>query len=181
MNPKYFGDSYDIVKRFFCSEIARLGYSIVVDPMFTGDWRDTKGDFLRFIGASLPAAVPNHLHRIALFLDPDTGVSRKSSKQHLSLTQLAEAALEHNLVFAFDQSFSRQQDPNLVMQEKMSLLQGRGCHAMYYNSHARFLFVSTEEQQIIELRSHLVSLGLPPSRFIANETRFHKALDGTGR
>lgn len=36
MNRKFFGDSYDIVKRFFCVELAALGYSVEVEPMFTG-------------------------------------------------------------------------------------------------------------------------------------------------
>ena len=36
MNPKFFGDSYDLVKRFLCAELHVVGYCVTVDPMFTG-------------------------------------------------------------------------------------------------------------------------------------------------
>jgi hypothetical protein len=37
VNPNFFGDSFDIVKRFFCTELAALGYYVIAEPMFTGD------------------------------------------------------------------------------------------------------------------------------------------------
>jgi len=40
VNTKYLGDSYDLVKRFFCRELKNLGYQVVADPMFTGSWTD---------------------------------------------------------------------------------------------------------------------------------------------
>jgi hypothetical protein len=51
MNPSFFGDSYDLVKRFFCVQLAALGYEVVVDPMFTGEWRELDHQFFRLIGA----------------------------------------------------------------------------------------------------------------------------------
>jgi hypothetical protein len=38
MNPKFFGDSYDLAKRFFCGALAALDYDVIIDPMFTGEW-----------------------------------------------------------------------------------------------------------------------------------------------
>jgi hypothetical protein len=168
MNPNYFGDSYDIVKRFFCAELRALGYSVVVKPMFTGDWKGSQEAFLHFVGVSESQAGPSPFGRTALFFDPDTGVQLKSSPKHVSLAQLAEGAAEHALAFAFDQSFSRQHDPEVSMRQKLSALEERGCHAMYYNSHARFLFVARLKPPIAELRNHVVSLGMPVCRFIAN-------------
>ena len=38
MKLDWFGDSYDIVKRFFVEVLSGLGYAVYVDPMPTGDW-----------------------------------------------------------------------------------------------------------------------------------------------
>ena len=38
MNPAYLGDSYDVVKRFWCDVARSLGYAMYIDPMVTGDW-----------------------------------------------------------------------------------------------------------------------------------------------
>jgi hypothetical protein len=38
MRPEFLGDSYDIVKRFFCETLRSLGYTVYIDPRFTGDW-----------------------------------------------------------------------------------------------------------------------------------------------
>ena len=51
MNPDFLGDSYDLVKRFFCHELTALGYVVVIDPMFTGTWNEREQDFYRLIGA----------------------------------------------------------------------------------------------------------------------------------
>jgi hypothetical protein len=168
MNPRYFGDSYDIVKRFFCTELSSLGYAVVANPMFTGEWSGTEGAFLRFIGASKLDEHSRSSHRTALFLDPDTGVHTKSSGKHVSLAQVAECAKKHTLAFAFDQSFSRQLDPRDAMRQKLLSIRNLGPYAMYYDSHARFLFVAAELLTLDELQEHLVSLGLPSSRFVAH-------------
>ena len=50
MNPEWFGDSYDIVKRFFASSLLDLNYDVYIDPMITGEWGgdlDTLYDFLK--------------------------------------------------------------------------------------------------------------------------------------
>jgi hypothetical protein len=54
VNREWFGDSYDIVNRFFINALHSLDYSAYVDPMPTGDWGSTEpvgGGFkLRRIG-----------------------------------------------------------------------------------------------------------------------------------
>jgi len=165
MNPTYFGDSYDVVKRFFCDQLSTLGYEVIAEPMFTGKWDGREAAFVRFIGTRLAAGGSQAPDRTALFLDPDTGVSIKASPSHVAISDLAARASRYALVFAFDQSFSRGRDPKQAMREKLSCLSDRGCHAMYYDSHARFLFVSASQRSIHEVRNHLVQIGMPDERF----------------
>jgi len=170
MNPAFFGDSYDLVKRFFCAEISSLGYSIAIDPMFTGDWSGTENAFYRLLGAEPNGEVLSDAKPRALFLDPDTGVKQKGSKKHVSFARLAQETKKFQLVFSFDHSFSRQANPVTIIREKLAELRALGCHAMYYDSHARFLFASAEGHPLSELRAHLLSLGLPSSRLIESGT-----------
>ncbi len=51
MNPEWFGDSFDIVKRFFVENLNKIGYHVVVDPMFTGEWNGLEHKFYKFIEA----------------------------------------------------------------------------------------------------------------------------------
>lgn len=166
MNPAYFGDSYDLVKRFFCRELSLLGYTVAVDAMLTGSWSTNEREFYRLIGAE--AIRPRGLvpARAALFLDPDTGINEKGSKQHASFDRLTQEATSYELVFAFDQAFSRQSKGETVMLGKLAALRSRGCHGMYYDSHARFVFVSKERSVLHELQAHLLSLGLPARRLL---------------
>lgn len=165
MNPKYFGDSYDIVKRFFCSELAVLGYKVVIRPMLTGSWEGKEPDFYRFIGAD-PGPIDGS--RVAVFFDPDTGVGERASVKHISLHELKMAAQQNRLAFSFDQSFSRQHVPFDVMKRKLSTLHASGSFGMYYDSHARFLFAASKPDPIEELKHHLHALGLPASRLITH-------------
>jgi hypothetical protein len=169
MNPTYLGDSYDLVKRFFCRELTLLGYSVSADPMLTGAWGGKEADFYRLIGAQPIHGTTPVSSQTALFIDPDTGINSKGGKQHASFGQLTQEASRYDLVFAFDQSFSRQAKPEEVMREKLSALHSLGCYGMYYDSHARFLFVTKDRSVLHELQIHLLSLGLPESRlFIAH-------------
>ena len=165
MHPEFFGDSYDLVKRFFIQELKTLGYTVAMEPMFTGTWGDQEQQFFRLMGASRMDPRIN-LVRSALFLDPDTGINAKGGKAHVSFKALAEQANSSSIVFAFDQSFSRQMKPTEIMQEKLRQMEELNCHAMYYDSHARFLFVSKSQGLLQELKAHLHSIGLPTSRLV---------------
>jgi hypothetical protein len=136
--------------------------------MFTGAWNRRERElFFGLIIAGMVANTPLHSVRTALFVDPDIGVNHKGSIKHVSFDRLAQEASSHALVFSFDQSFSRQSKPiEEAMLRKLSALKDRSCYAMYYNSHACFLFVSKQEKPLRELRTHLVSLGLPAERLL---------------
>jgi hypothetical protein len=166
MNPAYVGDSYDLVKRFFSQELGVLGYEVLVEPLFTGEWSDLEASFFRLIGAKhiRDPLTPNA--RRALLIDPDTGINAKGGAKHVSFNRIAKAAQEYDLVFVFDQSFSRQQAPRTVMAEKLAELTKIGLHAMYYDSHARFAFASRNGAAVDELHRHLLGIGLPESRLI---------------
>jgi hypothetical protein len=140
---------------------------VKVDAMLTGNWNSTEDQFYRLIGA-WPS--DGQAEKQVLFVDPDTGVHKTQSSKHITYERLAVLTHSYNLVFSFDQSFSRQHAPNLVIKEKLATLAALGCQAMYYDSHARFLFASRQMEPIHELRSHLLSLGMPASRLVAAGT-----------
>lgn len=164
MNPKWFGDSYDIVKRFFALSLQDLNYDVFIDPMFTGEWdcmEDEWYDFLRMR--------PLDEYRdseSALFLDPDTGIGRTASPKHTTISSIAALLEIHQIVFSFDQSFSRGSDPLAQMERKLKTLAENGAVGFYFDSHARFLFASRSDQRISSLQRHLEGIGLPPSRFV---------------
>ena len=68
MNPKWFGDSYDIVKRFFSTSLQNLGYDVYIDPMFTGEWEEDEEKLYRFLRMRPVAEYEEG--ESALFLDP---------------------------------------------------------------------------------------------------------------
>lgn len=165
MNRKYLGDSYDLVKRFFCSILTALGYEVVIDPMFTGEWGNGEQEaFYLLIGAS-PATTPiPNSRRTALLIDLDTGIRERGGRQHVSFDRIATEVNIHALVFVFDQSFSYQEDRHAIMREKLTAMTNRGCHCFYYDSHARFLFASLEVDALNVLLSRLREIGMPGSR-----------------
>lgn len=166
MNLEYFGDSYDLVKRFFVQELCALEYEVAIDPLCTGDWDGAEEDFFRLVGARHRTDVANGSDRRALLLDPDTGVNGKGGKRHVSFSQVVDEARDFSVVFAFDQAFSRQGNSSEMIQEKVRMLRSLGAYPMYYDSHARFLFVSLRHDLIHELWHHLVKIGLPKRRLI---------------
>jgi hypothetical protein len=166
MRPEFLGDSYDIVKRFFCETLRSLGYTVYIDPLFTGDWSGQETAFNRFLGVEPFAGAKAASTPTALFLAPDTGVNEKGSLSHVSYERLVEEAKKHSLVFVFDQAFSRAGDAGPKLQAKLNKLSNLGCAALYYASHAHFLFVSREPQRLHRLCYELLALGLPASRLV---------------
>jgi hypothetical protein len=88
LNPQWFGDSFDIVKRFFVENLNALGYHVVVDPMLTGDWNGLEHDFYHFLKAY--PLTDKSGSKSALLLDPDTGIGIKKSKQHVTVKCIAD-------------------------------------------------------------------------------------------
>lgn len=166
MNPKWFGDSYDIVKRFFISILKDSGYSVYVDPMFTGDSTPIEDDFFDFIGAGLPPEIDLLPSKSALFIDPDTGIGKKKTKRHITISGFAERLDMYSIVFAYDQSFSRGSNHEEQISIKLKELKDLDARGFYYNSHAKFLFGSKSSIELDALKEGMAKTGLPFFRII---------------
>src|SRR5262245_6497297 len=170
MQRDWFGDSYDIVKRFFVGQLHSLGYSVYVDPMASGDWEPIERAFLAFLGAvHVRDAQPSE--ESALLLDPDTGIAKRRSRAHASISSIVNHLERHGIVFVFDQSFSRGAAPRPQLQAKLRQLQKQGAHGFYYDSHARFLFSSLSAEKLHAFREALLKSGLPSDRLVRPGTR----------
>lgn len=164
MNPQWFGDSFDIVKRFFVENLNAIGYHVVVDPMLTGKWNGLEHDFYKFLKAY--PLLDKSSTKMALLLDPDTGIGNKITKRHVTVTYIADQLRHHELVFSFDQSFSRGGSASEKIKAKLKQLKETGNHGFYYDSHARFLFAAKSVEILNELEQQLLSSGLPGSRLM---------------
>ena len=167
MNPSWFGDSYDIVKRFFVAQLNIAGYKVYVDPMFTGKWDGMADKFFKLLGAASMETFEAGCEKSALLLDPDTGVGKSRSHRHVTISDIVERLQDYEVVFAFDQSFSRDRNPTEQMQEKLSLLSDLGAFGFFYDSHARFLFstrTAADRQSVINI---FLAVGLPKIRLVA--------------
>ena len=166
MNPMWFGDSYDIVKRFFVSAIKDMGYTVYVEPMFTGDPSNIQDKFPEFIGAKIRSDNPSSAEESAIFIDPDTGIHKKKSKRHITINDFVNLLNSYKIVFSFDQSFPRNRNHKDAMMEKLSELHNSGGIGFYYDSHAKFLFGSKSVKVIESLKECFSELGLPAFRII---------------
>src|SRR5256885_17070024 len=101
MNPTYLGDSYDIVKRFFCGVLRELGYAVYVDPMFTGDRKGPESAFYTFLCAKPFGPPTSDQSPSALLIDPDTGINDRGSDQHATFDRLEPELSNHSIGFAF--------------------------------------------------------------------------------
>lgn len=166
MNPDYFGDSYDVVKRFWCEVARSLGYAMYIDPMFTGDWTSRqRAAYFRFIGARpVSASIPSS--PAALLIDPDKGIRDVPGRFHTTFDAIASRCQEFALVIAFDQSFARGPDVRNDLARKLHSLRDLGVRGLYYDSHARFLICSKVPGPPMRFRKALVEAGLPAERFV---------------
>jgi hypothetical protein len=168
MHPLWFGDSFDIVKRFFCGRLHALGYDVFIDAMFTDDAGAMEEEFYRFLGVRRATEWKDGGGLAALLLDPDTGISGQASPKHVTISEIADRAGTFDLVLVFDQSFSRQHDPVARMQAKLAELRSKGIHGMYYDSHAKFLFASRKGELLQRFRTELLGTGMPARRLLSS-------------
>jgi len=168
MKSQWFGDSYDIVKRYFVGILKEVGYQVVVDPMLTDEWNGLEKKFYDFLGAA-PTSGSNS-RKSALLLDPDTGIGKEETKQHTTIEIIASHLQKYEVVFTFDQSFSRADSKSGKMEkqmiEKLDLLKKTGNFGFYYNSHAKFLFAASSKERLNTVEQKLRSSGLPKSRLL---------------
>lgn len=184
MKLKYFGDSYDIVKKSMIHWLSEFG-PWVTHPMFTETVKSQEAAaFSRLLGTpllsteTLTAQTDRSKYFAScgatgnLFLDPDTGVRLQNQRGEKSVAYVfAEELVDwcrqrpHSLTLIFDQSYSRGDEDGI--RRKLSYLGDKKIHGFAYNSHATFLLLGTEDQLV--KRAHervLAASGLPAWRLV---------------
>jgi len=176
---QHFGDSYDLVKQSFLGWLSALG-AWTIHPMFTAPSCEWAQEFSKLVGCRLlstevlrPETNRSEYfatsHRFGhLFLDPDTGLSKKHIPlrkrpaylmwQELILIGKAKER-RHCLTLVFDQSVARGQERPQV-ELKLRLLRSEGLFGLAYVSQACFILVSQDR--------HLVSCA---HKLIVNQSR----------
>jgi len=163
MRMQFFGDSYDVVKRFL---LQSLGPAAQWDafPMFTHEVTPEElAAFETFLGVRVAsrgvltsdtdrarhlAVEPNQRD---VFLDPDTGIklkscSGKASTRYVFGPELVELCTgqPERLVLVFDQSVARARERDLML-EKLDYFRERHVYGFAYLSHACFVVLSGSE------------------------------------
>jgi len=185
MNPKYLGDSYDIVKYCLLQWLSVLG-PWSAHPMFTepvnGSGAATFSALLRVPLLSTEVLAQgqdrNEYFTTArscashLFLDPDTGVRLKSTRgkkapAYLLLDELVHIARrqESLLTMVFDQCLQRGAEA-AGLRAKLEELKAQRCYGFAYQSHACFLVVGQDCVLVGRARSILREANLPEDRFV---------------
>jgi len=182
---KFFGDSYDVVKRFLIKSIAPNAEWITL-PMFTEEvsCKDIKSieQFLHVrVISKVKVTTPtnrdkyfansaDHQH---IFIDPDIGISIKKhygakSKYYIfgpELVSLCEQNPER-LLLVFDQSIQRgnvdQVDQSV--ERKLTYFREQNIFCFAYKSHACFMVLSPSSCVCKKAYGNLINTNLPGSR-----------------
>jgi len=189
MNPRFLGDSYDIVKQSLLRWLASMG-PWATHPMFTEPATPEQADaFAQLLGtpllsrevltrgvdrgAYMAPARECHDH---VFLDPDTGIRLgptrgKKTPQYVFGGELVAIASARpaRLTLVFDQSLARGAEPERQQQlkDKLSRLETMGVHGVAYFSHACFVLVGKDRSLVKEAFETLnKDSHLPGSRFL---------------
>jgi len=186
MNPRYLGDSYDIVKQSLLMWLANVG-TWTTHPMFTESVSTEQADaFSRLLGTRLLScdALTHGTDRDAylapardcndhVFLDPDTGIRLKPTRgvtapRYLFGTELlaiADAGPER-LILVFDQSLARG-DEAKQLESKLNSFANWGVLGIAYVSHACFVLMG-KNRSVLESAFETLKKEsrLPESRFL---------------
>jgi hypothetical protein len=174
MRRDYLGDSYDAVKRFWQQVFADWA-PLYAEPRFLS--HDVREDFTRLTG--IPLLTPQHPRDYSILNDPDIGIrlpaetNQAEGRTHISIATIVKQLRERGprCVVTFDQSNYRNSDLKRDGQRraKIKSLHESGCSALYYVSHAPFLFAVPNIETRQELRNRLVNAGIPSSRIEQDE------------
>jgi hypothetical protein len=203
LNPKYLGDSYDIVKQSLLSWLGKMG-PWATHPMFTGDVCTEQADtFALLIGTRLLSCemltrgtdrntylAPARDCHDHVFLDPDTGIRLKPTQgakapHYLFGTELAAITEAHpeRLVLVFDQSLARGKERE-QLQMKLGKLVNLGMLGIAYISHACFVLLGKNRTLLDAAFDTLKKRSrLPEDRFLSWDTQnqaVHRIAEKTG-
>jgi hypothetical protein len=174
VDQKYLGDSYDLVKRFWCQTLELIAplyaHSRFVPALIRDDYTAL---------TSIPILETRPIGRFGILLDPDTGIPLPAASlggatsSHASLPFLLKLNQEFNpdYIICFDQSHHRGGGLSRERQReaKMTFLRDHGMQAFYYVSHAPFLFAAQNEPTLRSISDRLLSMGMPKCRFQHSE------------
>jgi hypothetical protein len=187
MRMQFFGDSYDVVKRFLIRAIAPDA-KWVAHPMFTHPVTAADvGAFEGFLGVTIASAdamsasADRTKHFLALthhqhvFLDPDTGIRLQPSSgvdgtKYVFGPELITLCEQNprRLLLVFDQSVPRGTERKAIT-DKLSYFRAKGLCSFAYVSHACFVILSRSDAQCLEARNRLLATHLPPNRLVVSE------------
>jgi hypothetical protein len=175
MHEKYLGDSYDLVKRFFCQSLGPVAPLYAHQNFVPSAIRDKYKAV-----TTIPILGERPQGGFGVLLDPDTGVCLPAQKpsgataRYVSLPFIVELnrKLRPYYIVCFDQSYYRKHELSREAQrgEKMKFLRDGGLSSFYFKSHAPFLFIAQKKETLGRLLDRLVSAGIPECRFQLFET-----------
>jgi hypothetical protein len=187
MNPKYLGDSYDIVKQGLLRWLGAVG-TWTTHPMFTESVSPEQADaFSRLLGSRLLShdaltqttdrdvyLAPARNSSDHVFLDPDTGIRPKPTggmraPRYLFGTELVliANARPDRLTLVFDQALARGDERN-QLQGKLNDFAQQGVLGMAYVSHACFVLVGRNRTLLESAFENLKKESrLPEGRFLS--------------
>jgi len=186
MKWEFFGDSYDVVKRFMLRSVAPLPTEWAAFPMFSDEASSEQIEaYQSFLGVRVVSserltAVTNRMHHLTamehhrhIFIDPDkgirlgplNGIRRVQYVFASELVALCHADTQRLLVI-FDQSYSRCSDQKPHIETKLAAFHETGIFGFAYNSHACFVFLSGSKSVCNKAKENLLASGLPNSRIV---------------
>lgn len=170
MNRKFFGDSYDAVKRMWGDMLCHWA-PLYADARYIPF--EMQKDFTQLTGIPILKAAPDTPYSI--LNDPDTGIrmpgekNQSTGRTHTTIKEIAAQLRKAapRCVVTFDQSNYRQLGLNQQEQraKKVDALRKLGIASFYYVSHAPFLFALSTTDARKQLKAHLIKCGIPESRF----------------
>ena len=174
MNRKFFGDSYDAVKRMW-GDILYHWAPLYANARYIPF--EMQEDFTQLTGIPILNAAPDTPYSI--LNDPDTGIrmpgekNQSSGRTHTTIEEIAAqlGTSAPRCVVTFDQSNYRQLGLNHQEQraKKVDALRKLGVASFYYISHAPFLFALSTMDARNQLKTHLMKCGIPGSRLEIEE------------
>jgi hypothetical protein len=199
MRMQFFGDSYDIVKKFLIRSLAPDA-EWVAFPMFSHEVTSRDVEALeKFLGvrvasenvitastnrAQLLSAPVHHRH---IFIDPDTGIRLRATKGSDSAKYIFGPELvtlcgesPERLLLVFDQSVPRGGERRSI-DDKLRYFQKKDIFGFAYLSHACFVVLSASGPACEEAYDRLLDSGLPASRLFTGGNAQHRPIRASQR
>jgi len=182
MRMDFFGDSYDIVKKFLIQSIAPNA-DWVAFPMFSHEVDDKKiKAFEQFLGVrvvskTIISTTTNRVEHLAasahhrhIFIDPDTGIKLEpthgaNSVKYIFGTELVTLCKgsPERLLLVYDQSVPRGSELKSI-REKLAYFRAQNICGFAYVSHACFLILSASSFASKKSYDGLLGSNLPSFR-----------------